>query len=281
MAHLDGNSGSGAAVAAAGHSHVVDMPQLDASSRSSVAADHSHAIGMAQLDTNGRRSSFTAADDKGHVVIDIDAGGRSSTGSDGISSCVVCMEPLEWVAVSPCGHRVVCAMCAARARSAPNSDHRCCICRTLCPAVVVTKAMATADDGEPTFSTMPAATQDGQVGDYWYCAAMSAYFDDERQYETTAKAAAAGCLKQQLPPSSAADEEDEGAQGNGTPPFTICCFYAALFGVAIGFTFAADATGWGQRVAIVLGSVALWVAVGSVFWFLIKNGYCCQQDDGR
>ncbi|KAF0920873.1 hypothetical protein E2562_037533 [Oryza meyeriana var. granulata] len=66
------------------------------------------------------------------------------------------MEPLEWVAVSQCGHRVVCSVCAARVRSRDNSDHRCCICKIFCPTVVVTKAAAAAD-GEPTFSKMLSA----------------------------------------------------------------------------------------------------------------------------
>ncbi|EEE54829.1 hypothetical protein OsJ_02273 [Oryza sativa Japonica Group] len=100
MAHLDPNSGSGATVAAASHSHVVvDMPQLDASSHSTASYD----------------------DKSGHVVIDIESEGRSgTTGSDIILSCVVCTEPLEWVAVGPCGHRAVCSMCVARVRAGPG-----------------------------------------------------------------------------------------------------------------------------------------------------------------
>uniref|UniRef100_A0A0E0JK91 RING-type domain-containing protein n=1 Tax=Oryza punctata TaxID=4537 RepID=A0A0E0JK91_ORYPU len=248
MADLDANSGSGVAVAAASsHSHVIDMPQLDASGRSAVAAatDHSQAV-----DTTGSRASCSAGDDK------------CSTGSDDIPSCAVCMEPLEWVAVGPCGHRVVCSVCAARVRSAPKPDHLCCICRTLCPTVLVTKAAAATADGELPFSEIPAATQDGQVGEYWYCAAMSAYFDDEEQYEATAKAAAAAaCLKQR--PAGADDDDGERDQQYETAQFLKYSFFAALFGVCIGFVFAVDAPGWGGKVGIVAGSAALSVAVGS------------------
>uniref|UniRef100_A0A0E0FHR4 RING-type domain-containing protein n=1 Tax=Oryza nivara TaxID=4536 RepID=A0A0E0FHR4_ORYNI len=260
MADLDANSGSGVSVAvavaaASSHSHVIDMPQLDASSRTVAAAsatDHSRAV-----ETTRIRTSCSAGDDD-----------KCSTGSDDIPSCAVCMEPLEWVAVGPCGHRVVCPACAARVRSAPKPDHLCCICRTLCPTVLVTKAAAAAD-GELPFSEMPATTQDGQVGEYWYCAAMSAYFDDERQYEATAKAAAAaaaGCLKQR--PAGADNDDGERDQRYGTAQFLKYSFFAALFGVCIGFVFAVDAPGWGGRVGIVAGSAALSVAVGSVLWFL-------------
>uniref|UniRef100_A0A0E0FHR9 Uncharacterized protein n=1 Tax=Oryza nivara TaxID=4536 RepID=A0A0E0FHR9_ORYNI len=125
MAHLDPNSGSGATVAAASHSHViVDMPQLDASSHSTASYD----------------------DKSGHVVIDIESEGRSgTTGSDIILSCVVCTEPLEWVAVGPCGHRAVRSMCVARVRAGPDADKRSCICRTRCYTVAVTKAATAAD----------------------------------------------------------------------------------------------------------------------------------------
>uniref|UniRef100_J3L173 RING-type domain-containing protein n=1 Tax=Oryza brachyantha TaxID=4533 RepID=J3L173_ORYBR len=124
-----------------------------------------------------------------HVVVDIDGAGdttNSSTVSEG-SCCVVCMEPLEWAAVGRCGHRVVCSMCAARIRSGPRPDKRCCICRTLCSTVVISKKGVT--------------SQDGRVGgEYWYYAAMSAYFNDMEHYKST-KQAVDGFLKtKQLPP---------------------------------------------------------------------------------
>uniref|UniRef100_A0A0D9V244 RING-type domain-containing protein n=1 Tax=Leersia perrieri TaxID=77586 RepID=A0A0D9V244_9ORYZ len=266
MAQLHANN-----VGDAVHSHVIDMPQLDSTSSSAAAAaaagDNSLAVDMGRPDTNGCRTSCATANDGGrcHVVINVDAGDRGSTGSDDVASCVVCMEPLEWVAVGPCGHRVVCSMCAARVRAGRNADKRCCICRTLCPTVFITKAAAAAmadGDSVPTFSNaMLTASQDGRVGDYWYCVAMSAYFDDERQYEATAKAAAAAASsKQQRPRLVAVD----GAPVNqyGTAQYFIYTFYIALFGMAIGMVFAVDANGWGARVAIVLGSGALSVALG-------------------
>lgn len=270
MAQLHGGS--------VGHSQAIDdIPQFYASSCSATAY-HSHAMEMSRFDASGRGSSRTAADDKGgHVVIDIDAADDIP-----IPFCVVCMEPLEWVAVGPCGHRVVCSACAARVRSAPYSDHRCCTCRTPCPTVFVTKAAAAAADGELNYLLQlqgdAGSLQDGRVGEYWYLAPMSAYFDDERQYEATAKAAAAaaaGCLKQR--PAGADNDDGERDQRYGTAQFLKYSFFAALFGVCIGFVFAVDAPGWGGRVGIVAGSAALSVAVGSVLWFLRKYGYFCGQ----
>jgi hypothetical protein len=42
--------------------------------------------------------------------------------------CVVCAEPLEWVAIGPCGHREVCALCVVRLRFVLKDD-RCCFCK--------------------------------------------------------------------------------------------------------------------------------------------------------
>ncbi|BAS72768.1 Os01g0567800 [Oryza sativa Japonica Group] len=169
MVQLDADDANSGSAASATHSHAIgDMPQPDASSRTSADEDdHGHNVGIDDID---------------------DAGDNGSIGSDSdVPSCAVCTEPLEWAAVGPCGHRAVCSACAARVRSAPNPDNRCCICRTICPFVVVTKAAA----GVVSFSTLPAVAShdDGRVGEYWYCAAVSAYFDDEQQYEA-AKAVA-------------------------------------------------------------------------------------------
>ncbi|KQK15069.1 hypothetical protein BRADI_1g20436v3 [Brachypodium distachyon] len=46
--------------------------------------------------------------------------------------CAVCMEPLEFVAIGPCGHSSVCAKCALRIRVSSlgnNNKRECCICR--------------------------------------------------------------------------------------------------------------------------------------------------------
>ncbi|KAI9086119.1 hypothetical protein K1719_031952 [Acacia pycnantha] len=52
--------------------------------------------------------------------------------------CAACAEPLEWVAYSPCLHREVCSTCVARLRLI-CVDRRCCICKTQCDRVFVTK----------------------------------------------------------------------------------------------------------------------------------------------
>lgn len=181
MAHLDPNSGSGATVAAASHSHVVvDMPQLDASSHSTASYD----------------------DKSGHVVIDIESEGRSgTTGSDIILSCVVCTEPLEWVAVGPCGHRAVCSMCVARVRAGPDADKRSCICRTRCYTVAVTKAATAADTLHAFPKTVPVTSRDWRIDKFWYYAAMSAYFDDRNHYKETKRAVRDFLEKQRAAPS--------------------------------------------------------------------------------
>jgi hypothetical protein len=53
-------------------------------------------------------------------------------------SCAVCADALEWVAYGPCGHREVCSTCVARLRFIVG-DTLCCICKTDCPSVFVTK----------------------------------------------------------------------------------------------------------------------------------------------
>jgi len=53
-------------------------------------------------------------------------------------SCAVCAETLEWVAYGPCGHRDVCSTCVIRLRFVMD-DKKCCICKTVCPSVFVTK----------------------------------------------------------------------------------------------------------------------------------------------
>ena len=53
-------------------------------------------------------------------------------------SCAVCADALEWVAYGPCGHREVCSNCVVRLRFVLE-DPLCCICKTDCPSVFVTK----------------------------------------------------------------------------------------------------------------------------------------------
>lgn len=53
-------------------------------------------------------------------------------------SCAVCADNLEWVAYGSCGHREVCSTCVARLRFICD-DRRCCICKSDCHVVFVTK----------------------------------------------------------------------------------------------------------------------------------------------
>ncbi|KAL8150343.1 hypothetical protein V2J09_020151 [Rumex salicifolius] len=75
--------------------------------------------------------------------------------------CAVCAEPLEWVAYGPCGHRDVCSTCVVRLRNVCG-DRRCCICKTECNLVFITKAL-----GDYTrtidFSSLPVDVREGQV----------------------------------------------------------------------------------------------------------------------
>ncbi|KAL8158923.1 hypothetical protein V2J09_000460 [Rumex salicifolius] len=95
--------------------------------------------------------------------------------------CAVCAEPLEWVAYGPCAHRDVCSTCVVRLRNVCG-DRRCCICKTDCSSVFVTKAL-----GDYTksvdFSLLPADAREGQIRSYWYHEATQAYFDDNDQYK--------------------------------------------------------------------------------------------------
>lgn len=53
-------------------------------------------------------------------------------------SCAVCADHLDWVAYGPCGHREVCSTCVVRLRFVLG-DRRCCICKSDCPTIFVTK----------------------------------------------------------------------------------------------------------------------------------------------
>ena len=75
--------------------------------------------------------------------------------------CVVCAEPLAWLAYASCGHREVCSKCVARLRFVMQ-DKRCVICQPQSPAVVVTRNL-----GSFT-SILPAAEfQQLRVGGCW------------------------------------------------------------------------------------------------------------------
>nr|CAB3475063.1 unnamed protein product [Digitaria exilis] len=100
---------------------------------------------------------------------------------DGSSCCcVVCTEPMEWVAVGRCGHRVMCSQCMVRIRFF-HQNKRCCICRTRCPKVIVTRWPAGAAVGNPP--QLPLfAFREGRVGHFWYHKLTAAYFEDQQQY---------------------------------------------------------------------------------------------------
>ncbi|CAL9045564.1 unnamed protein product [Musa banksii] len=97
-------------------------------------------------------------------------------------SCAVCTETLEWVAYGPCRHREVCSTCVVRLRFVLG-DRRCCICKTECPVVFVTKALGDCTRIVVDFSVFAVSSTEGQVGRYWYHEDTQAYFDDMDQYK--------------------------------------------------------------------------------------------------
>lgn len=55
--------------------------------------------------------------------------------------CIVCAEPLEWVAYAiNCGHKDACSKCVARLRFVMK-DTRCLLCQQQGSAVVVTRSL--------------------------------------------------------------------------------------------------------------------------------------------
>ncbi|XP_054819143.1 uncharacterized protein LOC129318416 [Prosopis cineraria] len=96
--------------------------------------------------------------------------------------CAVCAEPLEWVAYGPCLHRDVCSTCVARLRFICD-DRRCCICKTQCDRVFVTKALGDFTRMINDFSVLPSDVREGQVGSYWYHEDTNAFFDDADHYK--------------------------------------------------------------------------------------------------
>ncbi|KAF7067168.1 hypothetical protein CFC21_073087 [Triticum aestivum] len=97
-------------------------------------------------------------------------------------SCAVCADALEWVAYGPCGHREVCSTCVVRLRFVVGDRH-CCICKTDCPSVFVTKAMGDYTRVISDFSALPAAASEGKAGEHWYHEDSRAYFDDADHYK--------------------------------------------------------------------------------------------------
>ncbi|KAJ6795616.1 zinc finger protein 598-like [Iris pallida] len=96
-------------------------------------------------------------------------------------SCAVCADSLEWAAYGSCGHREVCSTCVVRLRFVLD-DRRCCICKTECPTVFITKAMGDYTRVITDFSAFPPGASEGQIGSFWYHEGSQAYFDDVDQY---------------------------------------------------------------------------------------------------
>ncbi|KAJ0258135.1 RING-type E3 ubiquitin transferase [Hirschfeldia incana] len=95
--------------------------------------------------------------------------------------CAVCAENLEWVAYGFCGHREVCSTCIVRLRFILG-DRRCCICKTECPIVFVTKEFGDDTKTITDFSTFPSDPKEGRVGSLWYHEETKVFFDDFNQY---------------------------------------------------------------------------------------------------
>ncbi|XP_027916149.1 E3 ubiquitin-protein ligase ZNF598-like [Vigna unguiculata] len=96
--------------------------------------------------------------------------------------CAVCAEPLEWVAYGPCLHREVCSTCVARLRFI--CDNRCCcICKTECNRVFVTKALGDYTKMINDFAALPSEVREGKIGSYWYHEDTNAFFDDLDHYK--------------------------------------------------------------------------------------------------
>ncbi|KAL6846438.1 hypothetical protein ACP4OV_023886 [Aristida adscensionis] len=196
----------------------------------------------------------------GHIAVDVGAAAGA------ISCCPVCMEPPEWVAIGPCGHREVCVACAARMRFFQR-DRRCCICRAFCPTVVVTKAGA-GDATAAAFSRPPASGGAGQVGLYhWYHRGMEAYFDDREQYDAARKM----CSQRTQPSSQHRARAPVQSSWVDLAGFVFVLASTTASMVVAGVYIAEDITkNWALRVAIVL--VCAIVGAGGTYFVLYKNG---------
>ena len=90
--------------------------------------------------------------------------------------CVICAEPLQFVAYGPCGHRDACAECVARLRFVMD-DKRCVICQQQCPRVFATRAMGdyTETIGEAGFAALPDRVRAREL---WHDKKLDMFFDD-------------------------------------------------------------------------------------------------------
>ncbi|XP_014495992.1 E3 ubiquitin-protein ligase ZNF598 [Vigna radiata var. radiata] len=121
--------------------------------------------------------------------------------------CAVCAEPLEWVAYGPCLHREVCSTCVARLRFI--CDNRCCcICKTECNHVFVTKALGDYTKMINDFAALPSEVREGKIGSYWYHEDTNAFFDDVDHYKMIKAMCRLSC--------SICDKTDEQPQGSAS-----------------------------------------------------------------
>ncbi|XP_074575707.1 uncharacterized protein LOC141832123 isoform X2 [Curcuma longa] len=122
-------------------------------------------------------------------------------------SCAVCADPLEWVAYGPCGHREVCSTCVVRLRFVLG-DRCCCICKTECPMIFVTKALGDYTRVVADFSVFLTGGTEGKTGEYWYHEDTQAYFDDADHYKMIKAMCRLSC--------SICDKNSESQDGEGT-----------------------------------------------------------------
>jgi hypothetical protein len=135
-----------------------------------------HDNGDAESHRDGGTGSQESTTNDDHVM---DIGAPDQDDADCENCCVVCTEPLEWVAVGRCGHRVVCRKCMVRIRFFYRNKH-CCICKTHCSKVIVTKRDTVSAN---IMSKLPLfALREGRVGEIWYHRHTAAYYEDEQEY---------------------------------------------------------------------------------------------------
>ncbi|TVU02439.1 hypothetical protein EJB05_11101 [Eragrostis curvula] len=175
----------------------------------------------------------------------------SAAGDNVQKCCVVCTGPLEWVAIGRCGHRVVCPKCMMRSRFFYR-DNCCCICRTYCSRVVVTKTNAEA----AIMSTLPLfAFWEGRVGKYWYHRYTRAYFEDKEVYKATTEAC-------------------RGIESPFYKPvfiFIMWFFGAIVIGAFIGVGFADHTNNRSTQVRAYALCVTIAILIAAIWWALISN----------
>uniref|UniRef100_A0A0E0JK96 Uncharacterized protein n=1 Tax=Oryza punctata TaxID=4537 RepID=A0A0E0JK96_ORYPU len=207
-----------------------------------------------------------------HTALDFadnDDGDRGCTAcSDDFLSCVVCTEPLEWMAVGPCGLRVR-GRRPLRTQPGPL---------TYSPIVVVTNAAIAHSLFTFSESSMPVATQDDDGQVYWYSAAMSAYFDDKKHYDQVTKQVVADHRFLRTPPRPPLRSDEDASSlhrlcvrmswRGHVLAVLIVVLVSALIGGSVGYlTTRHEVTS--DRIGIVIGLAALYAAVAAVVYGIV------------